>query len=58
MDRAGVMAPPTLYEQPARPGLMTPSSQAPPPEISLRGILWTVAVLLGAIELCLEAALP
>ena len=58
MYRAGVMAPPTLYEQPARPGLMSPSSQAPPHEISLRVVCWSVAVVLGAVELCLETLIP
>jgi hypothetical protein len=52
------MAPPTLYEQPARPGLMSPSSQAPPHEISLRVVCWSVAVVLGAVELCLETLIP
>jgi hypothetical protein len=63
MHRPGVMAPPTLYEQPARPGLMSPDTAAPtpaapPPEISLRAFFWSIVVVLGAVELCLEAALP
>jgi hypothetical protein len=52
------MAPPTLYEQPVRPGLMSADTAAPPPEISLRAFFWSIAVVLGAVELCLEAALP
>ena len=58
MHRPGVMAPPTLYEQPVRPGLMSADTAAPPPEISLRAFFWSIAVVLGAVELCLEAALP
>jgi hypothetical protein len=54
MERAGVMAPPSLYELPARPGLMSPSSQAQPQEISLRVIFWSIAAALGATELVAE----
>jgi hypothetical protein len=54
MNRAGVMAPPTLYELPAPPGLMSASSQAPPHEISLRVVLWSIAVVLGVVELFLQ----
>jgi hypothetical protein len=35
---------------------MRPSAEAPPPEIDLRAVLWVVAVVLGAVELCLELA--
>jgi hypothetical protein len=45
------MAPPKLYEEPARPGLMRPSSPARHPEISLRTFLWTIAALLAVVEL-------
>jgi hypothetical protein len=49
------MAPPTLYEETARPGLMSPSSSALHPEISLRTFLWTIAALLSVIELFAES---
>jgi hypothetical protein len=58
MDRPGVMAPPTLYNEPARPGLMSLGAAASPPEIDLRAALWSVVAVLGAVELCLELALP
>ena len=45
------MAPPTLYEQPVRPGLMTPSPSAPRPEISPRAFLWSIAAVLAVVEL-------
>jgi hypothetical protein len=57
MNRPGVMAPPTLYDEPPRPGLMTPGA-APPHEVDLRAALWSVAAVLGLVELCLELALP
>jgi hypothetical protein len=53
--RPGIMAPPTLYEQPARPGLMSPSSSAPHPDISMRTFLWTIAALLAVVELFAES---
>jgi hypothetical protein len=55
MKRPGVMAPPKLYEEPARPGLMRPSSPARHPEISLRTFLWTIAALLAVVELFAQA---
>ena len=55
MDRPGVMAPPTLYQQPAPPGLMSCGPAADHPEISLRALLWAVAVVLAVIELLVEA---
>jgi hypothetical protein len=57
MDRPGVMAPATLYDEPPRPGLMTPGA-APPHELNLRAALWSVAAVLGVLELCLELVLP
>ena len=56
MQRPGVMAPPYLHEQPARPGLMSPAA-APSEPVDPKVVLWAVAVVLGAIELCLEVAL-
>jgi hypothetical protein len=49
------MAPPTLYVQPARPGLMSPSSSTPHPEISLRTFLWSIAAVLAVAELFAES---
>jgi hypothetical protein len=37
---------------------MSPDPAAPPRELDLRVVLWSVAVVLGGIELCLELALP
>ena len=58
MHRPGVMAPPTLHDQPLTPGLMTTGAPGAPFEIRLRAVLWSVAALLGAVELCVEFALP
>jgi hypothetical protein len=55
--RPGVMAPPTLYDEPAQAGLMSPSAAAAPFEISLRDVLWSVVVVLAAVELCVQLAL-
>ena len=54
MDRTGVMAPPDLYDLPARPGLMAPSVRTAPHDLSLRSFLWCVALVLGLVELCLD----
>jgi hypothetical protein len=37
---------------------MSPDPAAPPLELDLRVVLWSVAVVLAGIELCLELALP
>ena len=58
MDRPGVMAPPKLYAVPQPRGLMAPHPGTMPPELDLRAVLWSVAVMLGAVELCLEISLP
>jgi hypothetical protein len=50
------MAPPDLYERPAPPGLMSPSSADAAPPIDLKLALWSVAAVLAALELCLELA--
>mgnify|MGYP001086005826 FL=1 len=55
MHRPGVMAPPDLYEHPPRPGLMSPGAEQAHP-VDLRLLLWTVAAVLAAVELCLELA--
>ena len=52
MQRPGVMAPPDLYEQPAQPGLMSPGA-APGEPVDPKLFLWAVAIVLGAVELCL-----
>ena len=52
------MAPPTLYDEPARPGLMSADPSAEPVEVALRAVLWSIAVVLGGVEFCLELALP
>ncbi|HSB40127.1 MAG TPA: hypothetical protein VLD13_13645 [Gaiellaceae bacterium] len=52
MQRPGVMAPPDLHEQPAQPGLMSPSA-GPAEPVDPKIILWAVAIVLGAVELCL-----
>ena len=57
MKRPGIMAPPSLYEQPAQPGLMRPAEGAPPPELSLSALLWSVAVVLAAVELTAQLRL-
>ena len=55
--RPGVMAPPTLYDEPPAAALMSPAAAAPPVEIGLRGLLWSVAFVLAAIELLVQLAL-
>jgi hypothetical protein len=55
MHRPGLMAPPTLYDEPQQPGLMAASAAAELSPISLRAFLWAVALVLGAVELCFEA---
>jgi hypothetical protein len=58
MQRPGIMAPPSLYDEPARPGLMCPAQGAPPPKLSLSALLWSVAAVLAAVELTVQLALP
>jgi len=57
MHRPGVMAPPSLYDEPAQAGLMSPSAAAPPFAISLNGLLWSVALVLATIEFLVQLAL-
>jgi hypothetical protein len=57
MHRTGVMAPPNQRNLPASPGLMSPTQHVEPHEISLRLLLWSIASLLGGIELILEISL-
>ena len=57
MHRPGVMAPPSLYDEPPQRGLLSPGPAAPRPEISLSAALWSVAAVLGAVELLTELAL-
>jgi hypothetical protein len=56
--RTGVMAPPTLYQLPPQPGLMAPAARAEPLELSLRSFLWCAALVLGLVELLVQAAGP
>jgi hypothetical protein len=58
MYRTGVMAPPTLYELPPPPGLMAGDPAAEPHELSVRGVLWSVAMVLGVVELLVETLGP
>jgi hypothetical protein len=58
MYQAGVMAPPNLYELPPHPGLMERNPQAESLELSLRGILWSLTIVVGTLELLLEALGP
>jgi hypothetical protein len=55
MQRPGVMAPPDLYHRPTQAGLMSPAAGSPEP-IELKYFLWTLALALAALELCLELA--
>jgi hypothetical protein len=57
MYRTGVMAPPNQHDLPVSAGLMTPTPHVEPHEISLRLLLWTIASVLGAIELLLELSI-
>ena len=54
MYRTGVMAPPDLYALPPQPGLMTRGASVGL-EVSLRSFLWCIALVLGAVELCVES---
>ena len=56
MLRPGVMAPPTLYDEPAQAGLMRAGVAAPPFEVDLRHLLWSVAAVLAAVELFFDLA--
>jgi hypothetical protein len=49
------MAPPDLYERPARPGLMSLGAEPAAP-VDLKLMLWSIAAVLAAVELCLELA--
>ncbi len=69
MQRPGVMAPPSLYDElPARglmsmdaalpaPGLMSIDAALPPLDLSLSAMLWSVATVLAAVELTVQLAL-
>jgi hypothetical protein len=56
MYRTGVMAPPDLYASPPQPGLMVRGAAAHP--VSLRSFLWTIALVLGVVELCVDSLTP
>jgi hypothetical protein len=57
MHRTGVMAPPNQRDLPASPGLMSPRQHVEPHEVSLRLLLWSIASVLGAIELVFELSM-
>jgi hypothetical protein len=57
MHRTGIMAPPNQHDLPVSPGLMRPSQHIEPHEISLRLLLWSIASVLGAIELVVELSM-
>jgi hypothetical protein len=57
MNRPGIMAPPSLYDEPARPGLMRPAEGAAPPPFTMSALLWSVAALLAAVELTAQLSL-
>ena len=58
MYRTGVMAPPDLYSRPPQPGLMAHGAAQEPRDVSLRSFLWCAALVLGVVELCVQAAGP
>jgi hypothetical protein len=53
MYPTGVMAPPDLYAHPPQVGLMARGAAADP--VSLRSFLWTVALVLGLVELLVQS---
>jgi hypothetical protein len=55
MHRPGIMAPPDLYDVPAKPGVMSADLARAEP-VDLRIFLWAVAGVLTAVELWLELA--
>jgi hypothetical protein len=58
MQRPGIMAPPSLYDEPPRPGLMAAGpAGGQRPEISLSTFLWSIAALLATVELATQLAL-
>jgi hypothetical protein len=56
MYRTGVMAPPDLYDLPPKPGLMARGHTVEAHHVSARTFFWTVALVLGLIELCVQLA--
>ena len=50
------MAPPSLYDEPPRRGLMHPGHAAPPFPVSLSTLLWSVAAVIAAVELGTQLA--
>lgn len=58
MQRPGIMAPPSLYDEPARLALMRPGPAAGHrPEFSLSALLWSAAAVLATVELTAQLAL-
>jgi hypothetical protein len=56
MYRTGVMAPPDLYDHPPQPGLMARGNPAEIPNVSARTFFWVAALVLGLVELCVQAS--
>ena len=57
MKRPGIMAPPSLYDEPAKSGLMQPDPAVEALQLSLRALLWSVATVLAAVELGVQLSL-
>lgn len=51
------MAPPSLYDEPPTPGLMSLDAALPPLDLSLSALLWSVATVLAAVELSIQLTL-
>jgi hypothetical protein len=57
MQRPGIMAPPSLYDEQPAPGLMSMDAALPPLDLSLSALLWSVATVLAAVELSIQLTL-
>jgi len=57
MKRPGIMAPPSLYDEPAKSGLMQPDPAVEALQLSLSALLWSVATVLAAVELGVQLSL-
>jgi len=52
------MAPPDLYDLPPQPGLMARGNLAEAHYVSARTFFWVIALVLGLVELCVQASTP
>jgi hypothetical protein len=57
MQRPGIMAPPSLYDEQPQPGLMSVDAAQPPLDLSLNALFWSVATVLAAVELIVQLTL-